>query len=154
MTSECLDRTVTTTVEDHLELVCDMNNAAVDLLADGNFESAQVVFAKATRAARVLVRNDTIDDHTKCRREIEPSLTDSLFQTSVVNTCRAADGSKGEANFASSDIGAFVYHRVFKLRHDQCIPPLETICVIILYNMVRMMKCLNATPGASLLDCL
>lgn len=135
--------------EDNFVLLCDMNNIAVEHLVSGHFEGARVAFANASRAAKALLEDnaDTYKISTGKRSSpgTETPSPDLLFQTSTMYTHCTRDSSAGldtptsVADFASSEDGAFVYHRAFKLRYDHAIPPLEIICSTILYNMVSTM---------------
>lgn len=132
--------------EDEIVRACDINNIAVDLLVSGNFESALTLFAKVLRIATAVMKQD--DDKNQgylasdeLSAEIHISSSASLvFQSSVIDVCGHPKGdavSRGVgANAASSEKGAFVYHRVFKLRHEHIIPSLETIVIVTIYNMV------------------
>lgn len=120
-------------------LVCDLNNIGVEHLVSGHFEGARVAFANASRAAKAALDNE------KSSPGMETSSPELLFRTRTIYTHRTTDSSAdldttaSAADFASSEDGAFVYHRAFKLRYDHAIPPLEIICSTILYNMVSMM---------------
>lgn len=125
-----------------LSVVCDLNNGAVDLLAAGRLDLAQVVFTEAIQATTKLMQEESDPDHneTCARNSFDTKETsfdlEQLFQSSILNICHGKILSNVGHGHSSED-EVFVYQRAFKLRYDQYIPPLETICIIILYNMVR-----------------
>lgn len=126
-----------------LSVVCDMNNGAVDLLAAGFFDLAQFVFVEAVQATMKLIMEERdkhkIDRAPNSFGTVETSSSsDFLFQSSILNSCHGKSRSNvGCDHLASSEDRVFVYQRAFKLRYDHYIPPFETMCIILLYNMVR-----------------
>lgn len=143
MTSVSLDYTTTTiVVEDPLDRVCEMNNAAVELLVDGRLDAALVLLTRASAATKLLLEEDD-SYHPGTPGIAESSLRDSMFETTISEVCRASKDA-GKKHVASPEDGAFVYHRVFKLRYADTrgsfTPPLRNVCTIILYNMVRTMN--------------
>lgn len=142
----------------HIQLVCDMNNTGVDFLVVGLFHSARVVFAEAIEAAKlILIEDDNDNTNENCARATGTETShfaDSLFQSCTINTPYFADEKYGASlavditNSPSSEDGIFVYHRAFKLRyHHYDVPRLQSVCTVILYNMV------SCDLGLSLLLC-
>ena len=131
-------------MKDYLVRACVMNNEAVDLMESGLFELAQVLFVKSMRAAKTLIQEEENDGNQQCcaHNNIQgpeasgatsSASLESLFRASTIKNSRR----DGDTTMASSRDGApFVYQRAFKLRWDHGIPQLETVCVMILYNMV------------------
>lgn len=127
-----------------LSVLCDLNNGAVDLLATGRCDLAQIVFAEAIQATTKLMRKETNEQTEGCALDSSDNAetlpnSAQLFQSSVLNICHDETLSDGghEQSLAASEDGGFVYRRAFKLRYDHYMPQFETICIIILYNMVR-----------------
>lgn len=152
--NEVLLHTTATMMKDKYTRVCDTNNLGVEHLEAGHFESARVAFAEAIQAARELAKafvdNDDEDNMWPgCEAPFQGtaiSSPDLLFLTSTIHTHGERDCSSSSLNattnvaeFASSDDGAFIYHRAFKFRRDRATPHLEIICCAILYNMVSLM---------------
>lgn len=135
--------TIASMMEDQFAMVCDMNNAGVDLLESGLFDSGLALLERAVWAASALVFGDAADENCACAATMsvrENEASDPSFQASIVGGCHSGGPyyatENGRANFPSSEDGVFIYNRAFKIRYDDGIPPLGTICIIILYNMV------------------
>lgn len=140
-------------MEDPVLLACAMNNSAVDFLVAGVFDAARVLLAEALQKVRPLIEEN--NDHGKnCAQENDTgkitSSIDWMFPTRPINfQCAGADNQP--ASDERHDINAndtrsmtscsegetFVYQRAFRLRFNHNIPHVETVCAVILYNMVR-----------------